>query len=79
MTTSDTPREEGEGEKKDALDEWVDELDRLIGIEPMSEEEIAAQQQGSQKKSKGPDPLLLVVAAIVILAVVAVLFYLKIL
>ena len=79
MTSSEAPREEGAGEKKDALDEWVDELDRLIGIESMSEEEIAAQQQASREKSKGVDPLLIVVAAIIILAVVAVLFYVKIL
>lgn len=65
--------------KKDALDEWVDELDRLIGIEPMSEEEIAEQQRLEQQKKKtGVDPALLIAAVIVILAVVALLFYLKI-
>ncbi len=64
-------------EKKDALDEWVDELDRLIGIEPMTEEDMALQQQNTQKK-KGFDPVVVIVAVILILIVVALLFYFRV-
>ncbi len=64
-------------EKKDALDEWVDELDRLIGIEPMTEEDMALQQQNTQKK-KGIDPVVVIVAVILILVVVALLFFFKV-
>lgn len=75
--TASVPTEGEEGEKKDALDEWVDELDRLIGIEPMSEEEIAAQQKPVEIK-KGFDPLKLVIVAIIILAAVALLIYFRV-
>lgn len=73
----DTPEEGGE-EKKDALDEWVDELDRLIGIEPMSEEEIAEQNRAVEQK-KQVDLLPYLVLAIIILAAVALLFYFHVL
>lgn len=77
-SAAETPREQESGEKKDALDEWVDELDRLIGIEPMSEEEIAEQQR-AEKEKKGVDPVGIIVLAIIVLAAIALLFYFKIL
>ncbi|MBX8632409.1 MAG: hypothetical protein KIY12_01605 [Thermoplasmata archaeon] len=69
---------ENEPETKDGLDEWVDELDRLIGIEEMTDEEIAAQHAAADKE-KGSALLLAIVVAIVILAAAAVLLYLRIL
>lgn len=78
-SSSAEPTEEGTEEKKDALDEWVDELDRLIGIEPMTEEEIAEQQHAAQQqKKKHVDFLPFLVIAIIILAVIALLFYLHV-
>ncbi len=76
MSSSAEPEKDGAGEeKKDALDEWVDELDRLIGIEPMTEEEIAEQQKAAVQKKKGTDPALIIVILIVILVAAALLFY----
>ncbi len=66
--------ERSEPEKKDALDEWVDELDRLIGIEPMSEEDMEEQKREQQVSRKGVDPVIVILIAITVLAAVALLF-----
>ena len=74
----------GEGEEtqvqdepKDGLDEWVDELDRLIGVEQMSDEEIA-ERENVRKEEEGTWAVKLIVIAIIILVLLAFLFYLKI-
>lgn len=79
MSSSETGEPQKDApEKKDALDEWVDELDRLIGIEPMTEEDIAQQQQQAARKKKGVDPVIVIVAVIIILVAAALLFYFRV-
>jgi hypothetical protein len=67
-----------EPQERDGLDDWVDELDRLIGVQQMSDEEIDA-AHAEEKKKKGPDVTLLIVVAIIILLIVAALLYFRIL
>jgi cobalamin biosynthesis Mg chelatase CobN len=64
-------------EGRDGLDEWVDELDRLIGVEQMSDEEIA-EREAARKEEKGTGAVKFIIIAIIILILLALLLYLKI-
>ncbi len=65
--------------ERDGLDEWVDELDRLIGVEEMTEEEISAAQKVQTKRKKGTDITVLIAAAIAVLLIIAALIFFRIL
>ncbi len=65
--------------ERDGLDEWVDELDRLIGVEEMTEEEISAAQKVQTERKKGTDITVLIAAAIAVLLIIAALIFFRIL
>ncbi len=67
-----------EPQERDGLDDWVDELDRLIGVQEMTDDEIDA-AHADEKKRKGLDITLLIAMAIVILLIAAALLYFRIL
>ncbi len=60
-----------ESQERDGLDEWVDELDRLIGIEQKSDEEIIAEQAELEGGRRGIDITLIIAAAIIVLLLIA--------
>ncbi|MEM3852606.1 MAG: hypothetical protein QXP70_06360 [Methanomassiliicoccales archaeon] len=62
-----------EPEEKDGLDEWVDELDRLIGVETYTEEELKSGQTEKTAQKNKRDPLIYVAIVIVVLIVIALL------
>jgi len=68
---------EKNGEEKDALDEWVDELDRLIGIEEMTEEEAAASNREKEEETRKGERYsrFIILALVIAIAVIAVLIY----
>lgn len=67
-----------EPQERDGLDDWVDELDRLIGVQEMTDDEIDA-AHADEKKRKGLDITLLIAMAIVVLLIAAALLYFRIL
>ncbi len=74
---------DGEGsqepQERDGLDEWVDELDRLIGVEEMTEEEVRAAQAAQNEQKRGIDITLVIVTAIIVLIVIAALLFFRLL
>lgn len=60
-------------DEKDGLDEWIDELDRIIGVEHYSEEELKAMEEKEEQRPRDP---LIYVAVVIVIAIILVLLLL---